>query len=65
MLRLYDGAKKTLRGGVEDEAEKANQENQEEGQEDVNLKSQKHERTLKAAYRSFVIAGKPKTDTDS
>ena len=62
---MYDGAKKTLRGGVEDEAEKANQENQEEGQEDVNLKSQEHERTLKVAYRSFVIAGKPKTDTDS
>ena len=62
---MYDGAKKTLRGDVEDEAEKENQENQEEGEEDVDLIPQEHERVLKGAYRSFVIAGKPKADIDS
>ena len=59
VLRLYDGAKKTLKGDVESEAEKENQE------EDVNLKAHEHERALKGAYRSFVIPGAPKTDTDS
>ena len=65
ILRLYDGGKKTLRGNVEDEAEKENQENQEEGEKDVDLTPHEHERALKGAYRSFVIAGKPKTDIDS
>ena len=37
ILRLYDGAKKTLRGDLEDEAEKENQQNQEEGEEDVDF----------------------------
>ena len=64
-LRLYDGAKKTLRGNVEDKAEKKNQENQEEGEEDVDLTPQEHRRALKGACRSFVMAGKPKTDIDS
>ena len=44
---------------MESEAEKENQE------EDVNLKVHEHERALKGAYRSFVIPGAPKTDTDS
>ena len=50
----------TLRGDVEDEGKKENQE-----EEDVDLTPQKHERALKRPYRSFVIAGKPKTDIDS
>ena len=50
--------KKTLRGDVEDEAEKGNQENQEE--EDVDLTPHEHERALKGVYRSFVIAGNQK-----
>ena len=62
ILRLYDGAKKTLRGDVDDEAKK---ENQEEGKEDVDLTPHEHKRALKGAYRSFVIAGKTKTDIDS
>ena len=59
---MYGGDKKTLRADVEDEAEK---ENQEEREEDVDLTPLEHERALKEAYRSFVIAGKPKTDIDS
>ena len=50
---------------MKDEAEKENRENQEEGEEDVDLTPHEHERALKGAYRSFVIAGKPKTDIDS
>ena len=66
ILRLYDSAKKTLMGDIEDEAEKENQENQEEGEEeDVDLTPHEHERALKGACRSFVIARKPKTDIDS
>ena len=59
MLRLHDGAKKTLKGDLEGEAEKENQE------EDINLTPHEHERALKGAYRSFVIPGAPKTDIDS
>ena len=65
ILRLYDGAKKTLRGDVEDKAEKESQENEEEGEEDVDLTPQEHERALQGAYISYLIAGKPKTDIDS
>ena len=59
ILGLYDGAKKTLKSDVEDEAEKESQE------EDVDLTPQEHERALRGAYRSFVIPGAPKTDIDS
>ena len=55
MLRLYDGAKKTLQGDVEAEAEKKNQE-----EEDIDLTPHEHERTLKGAYRSFLIPGHQK-----
>ena len=58
-LRLYDGAKNTLKGIVEKEAEEEKQQ-----EEDVNL-THEHERTLKGAYRSFVTLGRPKTDVDS
>ena len=43
ILGLYDGAKKTLKGDIEDEAEKENQEEE----EDVDLTSHEHERALK------------------
>ena len=59
ILGLYDDAKKTLKGCVEAEAEKENQE------EDVDLTPQEHERALKGAYRSFVIPGTLKIDIDS
>ena len=62
--RLYDGAKKTLKGILEKEAEKEQEEEKEE-EEDVDLTPHEHERALKGAYRSFVIAGRPKTDVDS
>ena len=61
ILGLYDGAKKTLKGDVEDEAEKENQEEE----EDVDLTPHEHERVLKGACRSFVMPGKPKIDIDS
>ena len=60
ILGLYDGAKKTLKGDVEAEAEIENQE-----EEQVDLTPHEHERALKGAYRSFVILGVPKTDIDS
>ena len=50
---------------MEGKAEKVNQENQEERGEDVDLTQDENERALKGAYRSFVISGAPKTDTDS
>ena len=59
ILRLYDGAKKTLKGDVEAEAEKENQEEE----EDVDLMLHENEIALKGAYRSFVIPGIPKTDS--
>ena len=40
-------------------------ENQEEGDDDVDLTPHEHERALKGAYRTFVISGAPKTDIDS
>ena len=64
MLELHDGVKKTLKGYVEDEARKENQEEEEE-EEDVDLTRHEHERALKGAYRSFMMSGKPKTDVDS
>ena len=62
ILRLYDGAKNGLKGDVEGEVKK---ENQEEGDDDVDLTPHEHERALKGAYRTFVISGAPKTDIDS
>ena len=56
----YDGAKKTLKGIVEKEAQEEQQQ-----EEDVDLTPHEHERALKGAYRSFVIPGRPKTDVDS
>ena len=38
---------------------------EEQQQEDVHLTPHEHERALKRVYRSFVIPGLPKTDTDS
>ena len=60
ILRLYDGAKNTLKDIVEKEAEEEQQQ-----EEDVDLTPHEHERALKGAYRSFVIPGAPKTDIDS
>ena len=54
---LYDGAKKTLKDIVEKKAE--------EEEEDVDLTPHEYERTLKGAYRSFMMPGNPKTDVDS
>ena len=59
ILRLYDGAKKTLKGDVEAEFEKENQEEE----EDVDLMLHENEIALKGAYRIFVIPGIPKTDS--
>ena len=47
---------------VEKEAEEGQQQEEEI---DVDLTLNEHERALKRAYRSFVIPGTPKTDTDS
>ena len=47
-----------MKGDVEGEAEKENQERE----EDIDLISHKHDRALKGAYRSFVIPDAPKTD---
>ena len=60
ILGLYDGAKKTMKGIVEKEAEAGQQQ-----EEDVDLTPHEHGRTLKGAYRSFVIPGTPKTNIDS
>ena len=60
ILRLYDGAKNTLKDIVEKEAEEEQQQ-----EEDVDLTPHEHERALKGAYRSFVIPDAFKTDIDS
>ena len=59
ILRLYDGAKKTLKGYVQGEAEKENQEEE----EDVDLTPHENERAFKGAFKS--LAGAPKTEVDS
>ena len=51
----------TLKDIVAKEAE----EEQQQEEEDVDLTPHEHERALKGAYRSFVIAGRAKTDIDS
>ena len=60
ILVLHDSAKKPLKGYVEGETRKENQE-----EEDVDLTPHEHERALKGSYRSFMIPGTPKTDIDS
>ena len=40
-------------------------EEEQQQEEDVHLTPHEHERALKRVYRSFVIPGLPKTDTDS
>ena len=52
-----------MKGYVEGEARKENQEEEEE--EDVDLTPHELERALKGSYRSFMITGTPKTDIDS
>ena len=48
---------------LKDIVEKEAEGEQQQEEEDINLKP--HERTLKGAYRSFVMPGLPKTDIDS
>ena len=60
IMVLHDSAKKPLKGYVEGETRKENQE-----EEDVDLTPHEHERALKGSYRSFMIPGTPKTDIDS
>ena len=48
---------------VEKEPEEEQQ--QEKEKEDIDLTPHENERTLKEAYRSFVMPGLPKTDIDS
>ena len=60
ILVLHDSAKKPLKGYVEGETRKENQE-----EEDVDLTPHEHERALKGSYSSFVMAGKPKIDINS
>ena len=62
MENMGYGQQERLKDIVEKEAE------EEEGQqeeEDINLTPREHERVLRGACRSFVMPGKPKTDTDS
>ena len=49
-MSLYDGAKKTLKGIVEKQAE----EEEQQQEEDIDLTPHEHER-LRGAYRSFMI----------
>ena len=56
----HDNAKTTLKGGVESEAKKENQE-----EEDIDPTPHENERKFKGAFKSFVIPGAPKTGTDS
>ena len=63
MVENVGYGQETLKDIVEKEAEEEQQ--QEEKEEDIDLTPHEHERALKGAYRSFVIAGRPKTDIDS
>ena len=56
----HDSAKTTLKGGVESEAKKENQE-----EEDIDPTPHENERKFRGAFKSFVIPGAPKTGTDS
>ena len=57
----YDRAKKALKGDVESEDGKKNQ----EGEENIDLTPHEHESALKNACISFVIPGASKTVIDS
>ena len=59
MVENMGYGQETLKDIVEKEAE----EEQQQEEEDIDLKP--HERTLKGAYRSFVMAGLTKTNIDS
>ena len=59
--RLKDIVEKEAR---EDEEETTEQTREEE-EDNIDLTPQEHERALKEAYKSLVIPGTPKTDTDS
>ena len=50
---------------MKDIVEKEAEEEQQQEEEVVDLKPHEQERALKSAYRSFVIPGIPKRDTDS
>ena len=63
MVENMGYGQETLKDIVEKEAEEEQQ--QEEKEEDIDLTPHEHERALNGAYRSFVIAGRPKTDIDS
>ena len=56
-----------LKDIVEKEAREEEKETTEQTKEDdnIDLTPQEHERALRGAYRSFVIPGTPKADTDS
>ena len=59
MTGPHDSAKKTLKGDVESETEKENQE-----EEDIDLTPHENERAFKGAFKSFVITDAPKTGID-
>ena len=63
MVETVGYGQETLKDIIEKEAEEEQQ--QEEEEEDIDLTPHEHERALKGAYRSFVTAGRPKTDIDS
>ena len=63
MVENVGYGQETLKDIIEKEAEEEQQQEKEE--KDIDLTPHEHERALKGAYRSFVIAGKPKTDIDS
>ena len=58
----HDSAKKTLKGDVESEVKKKNQEEEEEN---IDLTPHENEKTFKGAFKSFVMPGAPKTGIDS
>ena len=60
MENMGYGQQERLKDIVEKEAEEEQQE-----EENIDLTTHEHERTLRRAYRSFVMPGTPKTDIDS
>ena len=61
MENMGYGQQERLKEIVEREVE----EEEQQQEEDIDLTLHEHERALRRAYRSFVIPGTPKTDTDS
>ena len=53
ILRPFEGVIKTLKGDVEDEAEK---ENEEETDDNIDLTPHENVRTFKGSFRSFLVA---------